>query len=67
MYTLRSVYMFFVLRKINILLNYSYYWNREYIPSFVIIKAEVKGYENNAGPEDREASYVITLNGSTGA
>lgn len=36
-------------------------------PTTVIIKAEVKGYENNAGPEDREASYVITLNGSTGA
>ena len=30
-------------------------------PTQVTIKAEVKGYENNAGTEDREASYVITL------
>ena len=30
-------------------------------PTEVTIKAEVKDYENNAGPEDREATYVITL------
>lgn len=37
------------------------------VTTTVTIKVEVKGYENNAGPEDREASYVITLKGSTGA